>query len=472
MFGLCDIFPVVSHVLPDEPLVLEGSKTSSEPQWTVPKLINQFCPEFRNNHRFGLHPLLLNGHLQTAYSQYVKTDRVPVYYNRVLLDYVDGGYGAVDCVNMEKTISALKGEPQKPVSDLLKGKTVRDEEGDLVEMELPPRTEYFQNRKQFRQIASSKKPMVLLLHGLSGGSQEAYIRLFVKSFVETNGETFDIMVLNLRGCLNTVIRTPRLFCGVWTDDVRYLINEEILKHNPEKEIYMAGFSLGGAVLSNYLAQESRLNPKILGNLKLAMVVSAPWDLLESSRFLSRSFIGREIYSPVLCTALKSLAARNYRMLKQSPLIDKDLLLDAVHSSSSKTKYIKDFDENFTSKLFGFGTHEDYYYAATPLYKLHHIRVPMVIVHADDDPIVGPLTPAAQVKANPFLNLITTPYGGHVCWFKRNNDQWYNEPAAQLFGAFRKNVQGIAEGQKFPRNAWWHEDRLVAENSYSEVLGGL
>ena len=51
---------------------------------------------------------------------------------------------------------------------------------------------------------------------------------------------FDAMVINSRGCANHTITSPQLYNGLWTNDVRYVINEIVSKGGP-KRVFLMGF---------------------------------------------------------------------------------------------------------------------------------------------------------------------------------------------------------------------------------------
>lgn len=54
-----------------------------------------------------------------------------------------------------------------------------------------------------------------------------------------------------------------------------------------------------------------------------------------------------------------------------------------HSSQSST--IREFDSRFTAKMFGYSSCDDYYHAATLHNKIHALRVPVLVLSAEDDP---------------------------------------------------------------------------------------
>jgi predicted alpha/beta-fold hydrolase len=70
--------------------------------------------------------------------------------------------------------------------------------------------------------------------------------------------------------------------------------------------------------------------------------------------------------------------------------------------------------------FGFADALDYYAKASSLPLIKHIRVPTLIIHAEDDPFI-PFAPLRDptVAANPYVILIAPERGGHVAFLSAN-----------------------------------------------------
>lgn len=54
------------------------------------------------------------------------------------------------------------------------------------------------------------------------------------------------------------------------------------------------------------------------------------------------------------------------------------------SCCSQAKTIREFDERFTSIMFGYPTNDDYYRDASPIHRLKSVQVPMLCLNAADD----------------------------------------------------------------------------------------
>lgn len=396
------IISSVKNIVPDTPLKFE---TEAGSILTLQDIVKVLSPEFTHGSWSCMHPLLFNGDLQTSYAGVGHFENVDtVYYGREILNYPDGGTGTADHLISE---SQFKSVPFDDTTD-----------------SLPPRTRFLTAAELAEVTKPSNKPILVSLHGLSGGSFESYVRCTLSKL---DTELFDAVVLNARGCSHSVVSTPQLFCGLWTDDIRYLVND-LKSRSPSRSIYAVGYSLGATILSNYIGQEAEKCP-----LTAACIMANPWDMMESSFALHRSWIGKYIYSPVMCQNLKKLVTNNLQPLMKNP--------DFAHTYEERFDKIKtliDFDNNFTLRMFGFNTAFEYYRNASPVNRLLNIRIPTLIINALDDPIVGSvLLPRQEVMKNPYTLLLTTDYGGHLGWFNVKGERWYSEPLIRFFEGIHK-----------------------------------
>ena len=76
--------------------------------------------------------------------------------------------------------------------------------------------------------------------------------------------------------------------------------------------------------------------------------------------------------------------------------------------------IKEFDQRFTSKLFGYKDYKEYYTDARIKGKITKIRVPTLALNAEDDPFSpGESLPVDEAKRSDYFAFLTTKYGGHI-----------------------------------------------------------
>lgn len=95
-----------------------------------------------------------------------------------------------------------------------------------------------------------------------------------------------------------------------------------------------------------------------------------------------------------------------------------------------TKYLAEFDTEIQCPTWGYPTVGAYYRDASSVDTLFNIRVPVLGVNAEDDPIAPKeCLPYREVTANPYLVLCTTDMGGHLSWFESGGGRWFVKPVS-------------------------------------------
>lgn len=86
------------------------------------------------------------------------------------------------------------------------------------------------------------------------------------------------------------------------------------------------------------------------------------------------------------------------------------------SRLARVRSVRAFDEAFTAPYFGFAGADDYYRRASAMRVIDRVRVPALIITAEDDPFV-PAAPFRDPKlaGNPYLDVRICAHGGH-CGF--------------------------------------------------------
>lgn len=190
---------------------------------------------------------------------------------------------------------------------------------------LPPRTTYYTDN-EFATIGSDDtKPMLITLHGLSGGSHEIYLRHVLEPLVAQSDEGgWEALVVNSRGCAMSEITSGILYNARATWDVRQVVKWCRMMF-PNRPLFGIGYSLGANILTNVctsLLRDMSLNERLsdlllqyLGEegdecqLQAAVICSNPWKLEVSSLALQRTWLGLEVYSKAMGTNMKKLFER-------------------------------------------------------------------------------------------------------------------------------------------------------------------
>jgi predicted alpha/beta-fold hydrolase len=267
-----------------------------------------------------------------------------------------------------------------------------------------PTARYFDTAPDTRVLAHChwqpqrwEHPTVIALHGLNGSSDAHYMRgIAAKAFARG----LNVVRLNQRNCGGTEHLSAGLFHSGLTADAQHVINE-LATVDGIDEIGVVGYSLGGN-LALKLAGEYGDHPP--SALKAVAAVSPILEISLCVDALERP--GNFLYQ---WNFVRDLKKRMRRKEKCRPG-HFDL------SRLERIKTVREFDEVFTAPHFGFADAEDYYHRASAMRVVDRIRVPALIITAEDDPFV-PTQPFRDplVTNNPWITLRLCAHGGH-CGF--------------------------------------------------------
>ena len=251
------------------------------------------------------------------------------------------------------------------------------------------------------QSNRTEHPTLVMWHGMEGSTASAYM---VSTADKAFGVGFNVVRVNVRNCGGTEHLSPTLYHGGLTHDARVVV-EDLIKTDRLPRLFLAGFSLGGNMILK-LAGEYGENPpvEVLG----ICAVSPSVDLRAST--LHMNLRRNWIYQQDFLRRLKNRIRRKKELFPN--LYDISGLADI--------RSIEEFDDRFVAPAFGFADALDYYAKASSLPLIRHIRVPTLIIHAEDDPFI-PFAPLRDptVGANPYVILIATERGGHVAFLSAN-----------------------------------------------------
>lgn len=124
----------------------------------------------------------------------------------------------------------------------------------------------------FDQNLDPTTPIIVIEHGLTGGSYEAYVRHILATACapkSDGGLGYRGVVINFRGCAGVPITSPRLYSAACTDDYAsgVLFVERLF---PQAKKIGLGFSLGANVVTRYLGEEGKRS-RLIGGCALACV---------------------------------------------------------------------------------------------------------------------------------------------------------------------------------------------------------
>ncbi|MSR16510.1 MAG: hydrolase [Methylococcaceae bacterium] len=245
------------------------------------------------------------------------------------------------------------------------------------------------------------KPLIILLHGLTGSSESVYIKGLQHLLFTQN---FRSVTLNFRGCSGEPNQTARCYHSGETEDIHFLY-QTLREREPNTLFAAIGFSLGGNVLLKWLGEQSE-------NVALfaAVAVSVPFVLSECSTKLNYGF--SKFYRMNLLRELKTYIADKQTHLEKIGFQNEADKLNAL-GDLSKIKSFWEYDERVVAKLHGFRNAHDYYARSSSRQFLKKITVPTLLIQAIDDPFMTKKTIPEASELSDFVQLEMTEQGGHV-----------------------------------------------------------
>ena len=243
----------------------------------------------------------------------------------------------------------------------------------------------------------SEHATLVMWHGIEGSASAAYM---LSTAAKAFRAGFNVVRMNARNCGDTNHLTPKIYHAGLTDDARKVIDELINKDRLSR-IIIAGFSLGGNQVLKLGGEYGDLPPSEVSGL---VAISPSIDLHSSSE---RLLAGRNwIYHKRFLRALK-------RRIKI-----KEKLYPELYQTDGlqRLKSIRAFDDKYVAPAFQFAGADDYYTKASSLPHIKNIRIPTLIIHAQDDPFI-PFAPLRDpsIDANPYVLKLAPKRGGHVAF---------------------------------------------------------
>jgi predicted alpha/beta-fold hydrolase len=210
--------------------------------------------------------------------------------------------------------------------------------------------------------------ILIILPGLSGGSEANYIRDIVLGFLKVGG--YKVVIMHNRGISDTPVLTPMSFHAAKTDDLKLSI-EVVRKRYGGYPCFGLGVSFGANIFTKLLANDEDIGSYMKGFVS----ISNPLNLHESEKITRNTFIGFFLYK-----ALKTYAERHSIFRT-----NQDLQFEILN----EIKTCKDFDDNFTCKLHGFKDANEYYLTTSSGPDIGKLKVPTLFINAKDD-ILAPI----------------------------------------------------------------------------------
>ncbi|HEY6280411.1 MAG TPA: hydrolase [Burkholderiales bacterium] len=254
------------------------------------------------------------------------------------------------------------------------------------------------------------KPLLVLFHGLEGGSRSHYALSLMQAVRKLNWRG---VVVLFRGCSGEINRLPRAYHSGDSAEVSWILRR-LKTQNAQSTIYAVGVSLGGNVLLKWLGEQGEEAGNIVN---AAATVSAPLDMLAAGDNLGQGF--NLFYTRAFLASMKE---KFLEKLKRFPkLVDREAML--------RSRTLRQFDDVVTAPLHGYKNTDDYWTRASSKPGMINIRVPTLLVNAKNDPFLpaSALPLPAEVSAAVTLDFpdtgghagfVSGAFPGHLDWLPR------------------------------------------------------
>lgn len=242
----------------------------------------------------------------------------------------------------------------------------------------------------------TRHPALVLVHGFEGCSESHYMRGVAGKAWRAG---FTVIRLNQRNCGGTEHLTPTLYHSGQCGDA-LAVAQELADREGIKAIWLAGYSMGGNLVLQAAGRAGTTLPALQGvaavcpNIHPALAVEA----LERPR--------NWIYQRHFLTSLKARMRRKARFFPGRYDLSR---LDRIRS-------LREFDDVYTAPAGGFANAADYYERTGSRHVLGDIRVPTLLITAQDDPFIPYRSfDLPALRENPRIRFVAPAHGGH-CGF--------------------------------------------------------
>jgi uncharacterized protein len=243
-------------------------------------------------------------------------------------------------------------------------------------------------------------PVIAIVHGLEGSCDSNYVRGIAEKAYQRG---FHVVRLNQRNCGGSEQLTPTLYNSGMSDDYRAVF-EELAHGDGFTQVFFAGYSMGGNLITKMAGEYGARMPK---ELRAICAICPAIDLAACADALERR--NNYFYQRHFVKALMRRYARKAALFPQTYARD----------GFGKIRTVRQFDDVVTAPCFGYRDAQDYYDAASARTVVGQVRVPMLMITAQDDPFI-PYESflAALVEENPAIHFLAPEHGGH-CAFISN-----------------------------------------------------
>lgn len=246
------------------------------------------------------------------------------------------------------------------------------------------------------RVGSDK--LLICVHGLEGHARKPYMRGMMHYFNNQIEDTWDTVGMNLRSCSGEDNWLLNGYHSGKSDDLDCVV--EYIRHKYSyKQIAIIGFSIGGNIVLKYAGEKGHGIPSEISHV---IGYSVPCDLVACGWGFEKP--KNWLYLNQFLMTLKPKARQKARRFPKQ--FDLKRTLNA--------RNFREFDSAYTAPINGFKDCFDYWHQVSSLRVLQNIRVPSLLLNAQDDTFLTPeCFPFKEARLNPYFHLEVSEKGGHL-----------------------------------------------------------
>ena len=232
--------------------------------------------------------------------------------------------------------------------------------------------------------------VIIIVHGLTGCMDSHHVLQMADAGL---AEGYAVLRVNMRGAGPSASLSRRRYSAKSGSDLLPFIRA-MESRFPDLPLVMVAHSIGGAAALNMMVDHG----DELGGLDALAVVAAPLDLHDASKRFHQ--LRNQPYVQYMLRRLKIMA------------MDMPDVTAETKAQIKTCRSIRRFDDLMTAPMMGFQNADDYYTAASTHLKLDRPERPLLLIHGDNDTLVGD----TALRALPPMenrHVLISRGGGHV-----------------------------------------------------------
>ncbi len=223
------------------------------------------------------------------------------------------------------------------------------------------------------QNNTTPNPLVIVSHGLEGDTTRQYVAGTVR---ELTRRGLDCLAWHYRSCSGEMNRHARFYHIGETGDLHTVV--QWAGAAGYTTVSLVGFSAGGNITLKYLGEQATATLESTTYLAInrAVAISVPLHLPTTANRLEQwdSLFYNHRFQRTLKAKIRQ---------KSAALPDSIRAVDLTRITS-----LRQFDDQITAPLHGFGNAENYYRVNSSLAFLPNINVPVLVLNARNDPFLS------------------------------------------------------------------------------------